>query len=295
MKQYNLSQFSSKKSFPAWASIPVFFILFLILSGIFHMFLFAGYTLVCGKPATADLLSNGLWVVLLGEVTMLLGILFSAGVVLYIEKRSFSVLGLSLRGHGMDIIYGALVAGALYAVGFGLSWLVGLVEVTGLHFDAGDLALSWFFFLLVALAEEIMMRGYVLGRLLRTPLNKYLSLFISSLLFALMHIFNPNVAVLPMVNLVLAGMLLGATYIYTRNLWFPIGLHLFWNWIQGPVLGYRVSGNNFGTSLLSLKLPESNVWNGGDFGFEGSLVCTVLMIVAMLIIFRWGEKKERSW
>ncbi len=62
-----------------------------------------------------------------------------------------------------------------------------------------------------------------------------------------------------MLNLLLAGMLLGASYLYTRNLCFPISLHLFWNWIQGPILGYQVSGNNFTTSMLTLRMPEENV------------------------------------
>ena len=90
----------------------------------------------------------------------------------------------------------------------------------------------------------------------------------------------------------LAGMLLGASYLYTRNLCFPISLHLFWNWIQGPILGYQVSGNNFTTSMLTLRMPEENVLNGGAFGFEGSLICTVLMIVFTILIVWWGEKRE---
>ncbi|GAA6422420.1 hypothetical protein K090096B2_18220 [Bacteroides fragilis] len=64
---------------------------------------------------------------------------------------------------------------------------------------------------MVAIVEETMMRGYVLGRLLRTRLNKFISLLISSLLFALLHLMNPNVAFLPMLNLVLGGLLLGAS------------------------------------------------------------------------------------
>ena len=94
-------------------------------------------------------------------------------------------------------------------------------------------------------------------------MNKFLALFVSAALFAFMHIFNPEIAFLPMLNLLLAGMLLGASYLYTRNLCFPISLHLFWNWIQGPILGYQVSGNNFTTSMLTLRMPEENVLNGG--------------------------------
>lgn len=136
------------------------------------------------------------------------------------------------------------------------------------------------------------MRGYILGHLLYTRMNKFLALLLSAALFAVLHIFNPGIDFLPLLNLLLAGVLLGASYLYTRNLCFPISLHLFWNWIQGPVLGYQVSGNNFMSSMLSLHLPEENVLNGGAFGFEGSLICTVLMIVFTLLIIWRGEKKE---
>jgi membrane protease YdiL (CAAX protease family) len=94
-----------------------------------------------------------------------------------------------------------------------------------------------------------------------------------------------------MLNLMLAGMLLGASFIYTRNLWFPISLHLFWNWFQGPVLGYQVSGTSTYPSVLTLRFAENDVLNGGAFGFEGSLICTVLMIVFTFLIIRWGERR----
>ena len=58
------------------------------------------------------------------------------------------------------------------------------------------------------------------------------------------------------------------------------------------MLGYEVSGNNFISSMLTLHLPEDNVLNGGAFGFEGSLICTVLMIVLTILIVWWGEKRE---
>ena len=162
------------------------------------------------------------------------------------------------------------------------------------HLHWSDLLLSGLFFAMVAIVEETMMRGYVLGRLLRTRLNKFISLLISSLLFALLHLMNPNVAFLPMLNLVLGGLLLGASYLYTRNLWFPISLHFFWNWIQGPVLGYEVSGNRFCETLFSLRLPANNLINGGAFGFEGSLVCTVLATLFTLFIIWWFEHSSQG-
>lgn len=231
---------------------------------------------------------------MVAEAGMLLAVLTSAVILLYFERRPFSDLGLTLKGHARGLWYGLLAAILLYLIGFGLSLALGEVEVTGFQFDPLNLLATFVFCLLVALAEEIMMRGYILGRLLHTRMNKFLSLFVSALLFALLHLFNPNLAFLPMLNLLLAGMFIGASYLYTRNLCFPISLHLFWNWIQGPILGYQVSGNDFGTSLLTLHLPEENVLNGGAFGFEGSLICTVLMIIFTILIVWWGENGRRS-
>ncbi len=67
-------------------------------------------------------------------------------------------------------------------------------------------------------------------------------------------------------------------------------VHFFWNWIQGPVLGYEVSGNRFCEILFSLRLPANNLINGGAFGFEGSLVCTVLATLFTLFIIWWFEQ-----
>ena len=203
-------------------------------------------------------------------------------------------------GYRRGVVFGLLLfgIGALLfipgaAVGSFSAFLLCLFIIgCGFKFEPVNLLGSWVFFLLVALFDEILMRGFILGRLLHTRMNKFLSLFISSALFALLHIFNPEIDFLPMLNLLLAGMLLGASYLYTKNLCFPISLHLFWNWIQGPVLGYEVSGNNFISSMLTLHLPEDNVLNGGAFGFEGSLICTVLMIVLTILIVWWGEKRE---
>ena len=226
------------------------------------------------------------------ELCLLFSVVLMAWLMLtYVDGRPFADLGLTLGGHGKDIAYGMLMAMVLYAIGFGVSLALGAVRVTGVHFHPVDLLVSWFFFVLVAFAEEIMVRGYILGRLLSTRMNKFLALLLSSLIFAAGHLFNPGVTFLPMLNLILAGLLLGASYLYTRNLWFPISLHLFWNWIQGPVLGYEVSGNSFGNTLLAIEFPEPNLINGGAFGFEGSVICTFLMIVFTAgIIVRFERK-----
>lgn len=224
--------------------------------------------------------------------SLLASVLPALFVLKYCDYRPFSDLGLSIRGRWKDILYGLLVAVLLYGIGFGLSLALEEIRIMGVHFSFTNLAGSFGVCILIALTEEIMIRGYVLGRLLRTRLNKFLSLLISSVLFSLMHLFNPNVAFLPMLNLVLAGCLLGVTFLYTRNLWFPISLHLFWNWLQGPVLGYKVSGIELCSPLLQLQLPENTILNGGTFGFEGSIICTILMIVLTGGIIWYFERRK---
>lgn len=273
---------------PVWACILLFLIGFLVCLGVYSTIGFSVLTLILGDEAR----SSGLLGAIVLEIGMLLAVLTPAIVLLHLEGRPFSDLGMTWKGHARGLWYGLLLAALLYIIGFGLNLLMGEVKVVSFQFEPLNLLGTFVFFVLVSVAEEMMTRGYILGRLLHTHLNKFISLLISALIFALMHLFNPNVAFLPMLNLVLAGMMLGASYLYTRNLCFPISLHLFWNWIQGPILGYQVSGNELGTSVLTLHLPEENILNGGAFGFEGSLICSVLMIIFTISIIWWGEKKE---
>lgn len=220
------------------------------------------------------------------EALTLISVFLSAWVVWRFRKVSLAVWGRSLALRRKDVLAGILLAIVLYAVGFGISLLVGAVEVAGVALNLSTLFISLGFCLLVAVTEELALRGFVLERMLQGGVNKFWALFLSAALFSLIHIGNPNFDFLSFTNLLLAGILLGSSYIYTRNLSFPIALHWFWNWIQGPVLGYEVSGNKFCDGLLTLHLPEANLINGGAFGFEGSILCTVLMIAGTGVILK---------
>jgi len=226
----------------------------------------------------------------LSETLMLIGIFLSAWIVWHFRGVSLAGLGRSLAIRKKDLLSGISLAIVLYAVGFGVSLLAGAIEIAGVVFNPSSLLISFVFFLLVAITEEFALRGFVLERMLQGGVNKFWALFLSATLFSLVHIANPNFDFLSFINILLAGILLGSSYIYTRNLCFPIALHWFWNWIQGPVLGYEVSGNKFCDGLLTLYLPEANLINGGAFGFEGSILCTVLMVAGTGVILKMFRK-----
>ena len=260
--------------------------LFAVLSMI-CLFLFAiPFALVFPELKT-EVGETNIYFQMLNEVLMLVSGLIAACMVLGFRKLPFSGLGLSLKGWGRSLLRGALFVVFLYVVGFGLSLLLGAVEVVGFLFSPISLLVSLLLYFFVAVTEEVIGRGFILGRMLDGGINKFVALFISAVLFSLMHLFNPNFAFVPFLNIMLAGCFLGASYIYTRNLCFPIALHWFWNWIQGSVLGYKVSGNEFSNeNLLILHFPEENLINGGTFGFEGSILCSLLLVLGTVIILR---------
>lgn len=190
----------------------------------------------------------------------------------------------------MDWLAGLVIAVLIIGGGSFILQVLGYVDIKKLEANYGVLGLNFLLFIVVSLTEEISMRGYVLNNLL-SVMNRYAALAITAVLFALMHGLNANMTWLSMLNLFLAGLILGATYIFTKNLWFPISLHLFWNFLQGPVLGYNVSGNV--TESLFSAVPNGNtIISGGDFGFEGSIVCSVLIVIVTAGIFYYYEKKK---
>ena len=268
-------------------------VLFYVIGTLITMFLCVPLFLI-QKALGMEMLEGSLPSLFLERLLMLVGYLSAAVLVLRWRKLPLSLLGMSLRGRGKDLLAGLGVAVLLYAVGFGTSLLMGIVEIASVQWVPRDLLGTLLFFLLVAVTEEVMLRGFVLGRMLSAGMNRFVALFLSSALFSAMHLFNPNFALLPFVNILLAGCLLGASFLYTRNLCFPVVLHWFWNWLQGPVLGYEVSGMDSGETLLTLRLSGSDLLTGGSLGFEGSLLCTVLLVVGTLAIVAYYERRGRK-
>lgn len=269
---------------------------FLILMGLFMMIGSALMLLAGVSPTSIGRASAGSFLVVVQEIILFVSILLAAYVIVcFWEKKPFSDLGFSFVRRGKDIWWGFLVALMIYAIGFAVSLLFGWVKIVDVGFSAHDIFFYLLLMLFVGMAEELMCRGFLLGRMLNVGMHPLLALVLSSLVFAAMHLGNDGITWFAFVNLVLAGILLGATYLYTRNLAFPIILHCFWNFIQGAVCGYAVSGSEKINSVFSIALDEHTLMNGGEFGFEGSLVCTILMLVFIVILLRYiGPKLEVS-
>lgn len=230
---------------------------------------------------------------IVNESVLLISVLTMAALLLhYGEDSKFSVMGFSGKGRFSDFFMGFVIAAFIMGTGFYILLKMHQIKIDNIHVYKMEMLFSLLLYIIVTFAEEIAVRGYILGRMLRTNFNKYLALAVSAMIFALLHVFNSNIALLPLFNIFLAGVLLGATYIYTRNLWYPLSLHFFWNFLQGPILGFQVSGKANFKSLITLTRFDNTTLNGGSFGFEGSLVCTFLLILFIALTIWVMENKQ---
>jgi len=218
--------------------------------------------------------------------------LFSAGALLltvwlfrrFIDRRDLADLGFTLKGYGRDLLAGLSWGTIRITAGFAALWLNGNLRVIAVHIDTGQLLGYLFFFAIVAFNEEVMIRGYVLTNLLEKT-GKYTALVLSALIFMIMHLGNENLSLIALINLFLAGIILGVYYIHKRNLWFSIGMHLTWNFFQGPVYGFEVSGMSI-QGMIRQELSGNDWLTGGAFGLEGSVVTVVVVLAAAFLIDR---------
>ena len=206
-----------------------------------------------------------------------------------IDRKDFKSLGFTWNGFENDGWIGFFLAPLLLGIGSILLVLMSFLQFQQINIAPGQLLTGLVIMILVAYAEELIVRGYLLNNLMQSC-NKWIALAITSGFFAIMHLTNPEFTMLSFVNILLAGLLLGVNYIYTKNLWFGMLLHFSWNFFQGPVYGFEVSGIKF-SGLFHQSISGPSLWTGGEFGFEGSLICALLMLLAFIVTASFFKKK----
>lgn len=210
----------------------------------------------------------------------------------YLDKEKFTNLGFDTKNRLYEFIIGIIIGAIIMTIAYLLLLFLGEINFQSVIFDFKEIIISILIFTIVSVMEEVVFRGYILKNLM-ISFNKYIALIVSSILFSLVHGLNPNIDLFSLINIFFAGILLGISYIHTKNLWFPIALHLSWNLFQ-TIFGFNVSGQKF-YSLIEFSIPENNLINGGDFGFEGSILSVIAMIVIIVgIEFFYRRQKLKN-
>lgn len=217
-----------------------------------------------------------------------------------LDRRRVRDLGLRLdRAWWLDLAFGMVLGALLMTAVFGAELALGWISVTGTLETAGTrapFALAVLFpvatFLCVGFYEELMHRGYLLRNAAEgltaavSPRAAVLLAWVlSSAFFGLLHAQNPDATLLSTFNISLAGMMLGFGCVLTGQLAIPIGLHVTWNFFQGAVYGFPVSGlQPFGATFLATRQGGPDLWTGGPFGPEAGLLAPVAMALGVSLI-----------
>ena len=215
----------------------------------------------------------------------------------FIDRKPLMSIGLSVKDKANEMLIGLGFALAFIGGLFLVLWLIGAINITGyVGFKPGVFIVSVMLFM-AAFDEELIFRGYILNNMMDSTGNRWIALAGSSLLFALLHSGNTNVwsTWVPMTELFAAGFILGISYTFTKNLWFPTFFHFGWNFFQG-LFGFEISGFNVDSWKIISHENTGNVpdiVSGGAFGIEGSVITLSCTIICTYLIFKYYNELDK--
>jgi uncharacterized protein len=218
----------------------------------------------------------------------------------WLDKKSFESLGLKLSPQTLfDILAGIGITfvqmGFIYILMLGLGWLT--FEGFAWEFDPLNVVIisvltAFVVFIFVGWNEELLSRGYHL-QTIASGINLFWGVIISSAVFGLLHLGNPNATWVSAAGIFFAGVYLAYAYIRTKQLWLSIGLHIGWNFFEGVVFGFPVSGLDI-YALTRIQVHGPELWTGGAFGPEAGLIVLPSLLVGAGLIYLYTKNRETS-
>lgn len=253
-----------------------------------------------GMPLTTNIPNTlaGFWMGLLLITLFALLYVFLWAWLKWFEKRPFWTLGYEAKNALSQYGRGFLIGALMFAGSVGILSLFGSVS-----FEQGDpskqglAAVAGVMLVLIGWivqggAEEVLIRGWVLP-VIGARYKPWLGLLISSIIFALLHALNPGLSAIALINLALFGVFAGLYAMREGSMWGISALHSVWNWVQGNFFGFQVSGTNAeGGTLINLMETGADWLTGGEFGPEGGLVVTIVLVIGIAITLFWKSKES---
>lgn len=243
-----------------------------------------------GAVFKMDLVSKDVSNLIVAIISAILSVIAYSYLFKLYEKRKITEL--STIGIAKTLSLGFILGAVLQSLTILVIYLKGgysIVSVNPILYVIPPFAMAFS----SAIFEEILFRG-IIFRIIEEKLGSYISLFISAIIFGLLHMANPNSSFIAGIGLAIqAGLLLAVAYIYSRNLWFPIAIHFAWNFTQSAIFGANVSGNTISKTLIESKISGAEWFTGGQFGPEGSIQATIFCLIATTILLILGHKQGK--
>ncbi len=227
---------------------------------------------------------------LITDSLVVLFVLFSS-IALIQRWRDKIRLGFGLRGGVVhDVLLGFGICALAWAGIFLFEWALGAIRIEEVRPDASGLAKTLGIMSAYGAYEEVMFRVLILCGMIALFRRPWLAVALSSVMFGLVHLNNPDTTALGLASNVLGGVMYGSAFILTGRIWMPIGLHTAWNWMQGPVFGFNVSGaSEWSDKLIHQVAVGPELITGGAYG-EGSVVVIAFRFVVIALVVlatRW--------
>lgn len=214
------------------------------------------------------------------------------------EKRHIWTAGLEWPGWLRKYLRGLLIGVLMFGASLAILALSGHLVIEEVASGPGSLSLlgGSLLFLLAWMvqggAEEILARGLVLP-VIGVRFGPWIGVILSSALFMALHLLNPNLSSLALANLFLFGFFAALFALYEGGLWGVFAIHTAWNWAQGNLFGFEVSGSELNTAvLLNLNTNGPDWLTGGAFGPEGGVAVTAVLLAGILLV--WLANRRRS-
>ena len=203
-----------------------------------------------------------------------------------IQKRKMTTLGFVKKGMLKEYGLGLIIGFAIFSLAVLFCVVTGSLELSGISSTFAILPFILFFagFMIQGMAEEVLCRGYLMvsiGR--RYPM--WIAVLLNSLFFAALHLGNAGMSVLAFINLTLFGIFASVYFIKRGSIWGIGAIHSIWNFVQGNFYGIKVSGMETSCTVFeSLVVEGKTLINGGDFGLEGGLAVTLVLVIGTIIL-----------
>lgn len=228
--------------------------------------------------------------------------LFSTGVMILliilfcrlIQKRKLTSIGFVKKGFLKEYIKGIAAGAALFSAAVLICIVTGALKV---EYVAGTFTLPLLLlfaagYMVQGMAEEVLCRGYFMVSLGRRY-SMTTAVLMNSVAFAALHLLNPGIAPLAIINLTLFGIFASVCFIKTENIWLIGALHSVWNLVQGNIYGIKVSGGTSQCTVLTSVMAEGKEFlNGGEFGLEGGLAVTVVLAAGTAFLLFYKNKNN---
>ena len=231
------------------------------------------------------------WLIAVSLISFAAIIVCSVFYCVKIEKRPLSSMGFRKNGAVKEYLIGMGIGLVMLGLSFLIAFLTGSVTVAMGSFS--PLIILFFVgFVIQGAGEETLVRGYLMVSIAR-DYRASVAVVVSSVAFSLLHLGNEGFGIIPFINIVLVGIFLGV-YVFKRgSLWGACAIHSMWNFALGNIFGISVSGMSTMPSVFAVtSKPELSILNGGDFGLEGGICVTLVLLVSIALILLVKQKPD---